>query len=845
MVVNWNWVDTTGGACSMAGANSRFVLEYKKATEPNWKGASQLTPNSADHGVFELYNSENWSRGLVPSGTLLTMFTIDANSLGREPGSQSGVALDAVQYQVRMFAQSDSASCDDTYSAYSTIASVTVLPSNQAPTVASAIADQSVVAEASVTVDISSTFSDPENDALTYAASSNDTSKATVALSGTTLTLTGTGAGSAKITVTATDPYGDSVSDEFDVTVTNNAPTVANAIADQTVNMGSDVTVALETAGSETFADPDSHALTYSATSSDTALATVAVDNAANTVTVTGVAAGAPTITVTASDGYGGTVSDDFIVTVNQGNRAPTVANAVDDQSVAVNATVDVDVSAVFSDLDNDTLTLSVTSSATATATASLTGTTLTLTGVAQGTAQVTLTADDGNGGQASDTFDVTVTSSAPVVANPIADIRISTVISRDIDLTPVFSDPDGDTLTYSASSSDTNLATVSLTGSTLTVSGAFSLGTATVTVTATDTSGASVSDQFEVTVQNTIRPAAPTNLSLVAGVGEITVNWSWADNTGGVCPLTGNRSGFEVEYKKTSLGDDWHLAHDTHPNDVDHGVFELTGPGRGALRQFVIKEGATGNGDGQIGVALDPVDYDVRILAYSGPCEDSSVEPRDPNSDYSAIATTALNNAPTVANTIADQTVQVGSDVSVALETSGSETFTDPDGDTLTYTVASSDTAKATVAVSGATVTVTGVAEGESTITVTADDGKAGGTASTTFKVTVTAATLGFGTQTIADQSWAQFVQITDVTLPQATGGSGALSYSLSPALPAGVSFDTATRVFSGTPSCLPGGNHLYLHRHRRRQHHRQPELQDHRGRGQPGTGGGEADTA
>ncbi|WP_446830455.1 fibronectin type III domain-containing protein [Candidatus Foliamicus sp.] len=803
MVVNWNWVDTTGGACSMAGANSGFEIEYKKATEPNWKLAWQSTANTADHGVFELYNQQNWDRGLAPNGTLLTTFTIDANAEGREPVSQSGVALDAVQYQVRMAANSDSpsSSCDVTSSAYSAIASVTVLPSNQAPTVASAIADQSAVSGVSATVDISSTFSDPDNDTLTYTASSDDTAKATVAVSGSTLTLTGGAPGTAKITVTATDPYGAAVSDEFDVTVTNNAPTVANAIADQTVDVGSNVAVALETTGSEVFADPDSNPLTYSATSGDTAMATVVVDNAANTVTVTGVAAGTPTITVTASDGYGGTVSDDFIVTVNQPNRAPTVANAVDDQSVAVNASVDVDVSAVFNDLDNDTLTLSATSSDTATATATVSGTTLTLTGVATGTAQVTLTAADGNGGQASDTFDVTVTSGAPVVANPIADIKISRVISRDFELTSVFSDPDGDTLTYSASSSATNVATVSLTGSTLTVSGALSLGTATVTVTATDPSGASVSDQFEVTVQNAIQTTAPTIVSLVAGTGQITVTWDWSDNTGGVCLLTGDRSGFEVQYKKTSLGDDWHEGHDTHPNAVDHGVFELIGPGQGSLRQFVIKEGAQGS-PGQIGVALDPVDYDVRLLAYSGPCEDSSVEPREPNSDYSAIATTALNNAPTVANAIADQTVQVGSNVSVALETSGSETFTDPDGDTLTYTVASSDTAKATVAVSGSTVTVTGVAEGESTITVTADDGKTGGTASTTFKVTVTAATLSFGTQTIADQSWTQFVQITDVTLPQATGGSGALSYSLSPALPAGVSFDTATRVLSGTPS-------------------------------------------
>ncbi len=39
-------------------------------------------------------------------------------------------------------------------------------------------------------------------------------------------------------------------------------------------------------------------------------------------------------------------------------------------------------------------------------------------------------------------------------------------------------------------------------------------------------------------------------------------------------------------------------------------------------------------------------------------------------------------------------------------------------------------------------------------------------------------------------------------VTLPAASGGSGTLSYSLTPALPDGLSFETATRVLSGTPA-------------------------------------------
>ena len=87
---------------------------------------------------------------------------------------------------------------------------------------------------------------------------------------------------------------------------------------------------------------------------------------------------------------------------------------------------------------------------------------------------------------------------------------------------------------------------------------------------------------------------------------------------------------------------------------------------------------------------------------------------------------------------------VAVGSDVgvSVPLETSGSEVFTDPNGDTLAYTVSSSDTSKVSAVVDNDanTVTLTGVAAGTATITVTADDGKGGMVASDQFTVTATA---------------------------------------------------------------------------------------------------------
>lgn len=42
----------------------------------------------------------------------------------------------------------------------------------------------------------------------------------------------------------------------------------------------------------------------------------------------------------------------------------------------------------------------------------------------------------------------------------------------------------------------------------------------------------------------------------------------------------------------------------------------------------------------------------------------------------------------------------------------------------------------------------------------------------------------------------------VSDVVFPVATGGDGPLTYALSPALPAGMMFNPATRVFGGTPS-------------------------------------------
>lgn len=86
---------------------------------------------------------------------------------------------------------------------------------------------------------------------------------------------------------------------------------------------------------------------------------------------------------------------------------------------------------------------------------------------------------------------------------------------------------------------------------------------------------------------------------------------------------------------------------------------------------------------------------------------------------------------------------VAVGSIPAVTVEVNGSRRvdaaayFSDPDGDALSYSVASSDPGVARVSVAGSAVTVAGVAKGAATVTVTASDGE-GGTAHQVFAVTV-----------------------------------------------------------------------------------------------------------
>ena len=87
------------------------------------------------------------------------------------------------------------------------------------------------------------------------------------------------------------------------------------------------------------------------------------------------------------------------------------------------------------------------------------------------------------------------------------------------------------------------------------------------------------------------------------------------------------------------------------------------------------------------------------------------------------------------------------------------------------------------------------------------------GDEATLTFTIAVEAdAAPGFGDAAIADRSWSQGRAIRALQLPAASGGNGALSYTLTPDLPAGLSFDASTRQIAGAPTTLqPAASYTY----------------------------------
>ncbi|MDA0746102.1 MAG: PKD domain-containing protein [bacterium] len=392
---------------------------------------------------------------------------------------------------------------------------------NPPPQVVGPLEVRTVNVNETAVLSIGEVFRDPGGNPLTFTAmSSNPDTVRIVEVTGEEVRFTAVASGEAVITVTADNGQGGTAATDVSIRV-NQLPKVETAILQQELTVGGAPFAQDLEAGSKVFVDPEGDALVYSVNTSDQTVVRVAIAGNGQTLEVHPLQAGTATVNVVANDGNGLTSSSFVVVVVSAtpapANQKPEAVGAISDQNLVAGGEAFVrDLVAdpvVFKDSDGDPLTYSAGASDANIVRVGLVGTRLTVTPGGAGTATVSVVAGDGRGGVATLTFAVQVAAPPPenrppTVVGAIPAIKLTigdAAFVRDLAADPVvFGDPDGNRLTYRAQSGDESIASVRLSGTTLTVT-AVTPGQTTVTVVADDGRGGST--PLNIAVQSAPRP--------------------------------------------------------------------------------------------------------------------------------------------------------------------------------------------------------------------------------------------------------------------------------------------------------------------------------------------------
>ena len=529
------------------------------------------------------------------------------------------------------------------------------------------------------------------------------------------------------------------------------------------------------------FSDPDGDALAYTAAASDAAVADAGVEGAA--MTVTAVAKGEATVTVTATDTEGLTATQMFAVTVP--NRAPMSTGAMEERILEVGETAALDLSDYFSDPDGDALAYTATSSDAAVMGVEVSDGALTVTALGKGSATVTITATDTDDESVTHEWVVSAANQAPL---PVGSIEVSAIEVGEtaiLDMSGHFTDPDGDDISYEATSSDAMVASVEVTWNSLSVA-AIARGTATVTVAATDTEGMTAVQEFTVSVPNraplAVGTVEPMEMS-EGGITRLDPSPLFADPDGDALAL-------EAESSRPQIAKAWVASNGVLVRGVKKGTATVTitaedSEGLATTLRFNVRvKGSGGSDPNQPPVVVGNIhtqnleEDDSRMVdasSYFGDPDDDELEFRAGSSDPEVVeatvsgdevdlqvtgtgtatvtvtaedpegleASTAFavavveasdeNRAPAVVGTVAAQTLE--KDGSRTLD--ASTYFTDPDNDDLDFSTRSSDIEVVTVAVSDDQVQLQATSLGTATVTISAED-PGGLDAEQSFVVTV-----------------------------------------------------------------------------------------------------------
>ena len=587
--------------------------------------------------------------------------------------------------------------------------------------------------------------------------------------------------------------------------VNNPAPTIADVLGniDLAVNAQPHT---LNVAAN--FSDPDD-TLTFSVQSDNTA--TASVDVLGNVVTITPIAIGTTTITVTAADTIGQTVTQTFMVSVNAQEADPTdlcsrsadvqarIIAAVSDKN-ACNEITAIDLESITAlNFDGGIATFALNSPLKNGDFAGLTGLTILQ---LQGNSLTTLPADIFSGlsalqglnlrdnqlsalptglfsGLTSLTFlslegnhplpaslpaslfaDVprnaitlptgTTINDIPTTVGTIANITnlVENGSPQTVDVANKFSDT-GDTLTYTVESNNTATATVEVSGSTVTIT-PVAIGTATITVTATDTAGQTAIQTFTVSVVDTT-PVAVPSISISTATVTATVGSAIAD-------ITITSSGGAV---------------------ASYGIAPT-------LPDGLTLDTSNGTISGTPTAVAETITYTITATNSSG--LDTAMVNITVNAAPVAVPSISISSATvtaTVGNAIADITI------------------TSNGGAVASYGIAPTLPEGLTLDPSNGTISGTPTAVAE-TITYTITATNSSGLDTAMVNITVNAAPVAVPSISISSATVTATVgnAIADITIT--SSGGAVASYGIAPDIGNGLLFDTSTGTISGTPTAV-----------------------------------------
>ncbi|MBU2914468.1 LamG-like jellyroll fold domain-containing protein [Reichenbachiella agariperforans] len=333
------------------------------------------------------------------------------------------------------------------------------------------------------------------------------------------------------VTVTATDESGNTAISTATITVSDQ---IAPVVITQ------DLTVNLDEANNITISASDIDNGSYD----NCSIASMTLD----VTSFTDANLGDNTVVLEVSDAAGNIESATATVKVNPSNQAPVVAVEIGDVTMDEDSDMEISIASYFNDPDGDALTYSATSDVSGVV-LSVDSYLLKLSFEADynGNSTITLTADDGKGGSVSTDFNLIV---RPVNDAPVANFTSKTLsavegqaFDLDLVLSDIFSDVDGDALTYSV---DLSIAyswlSMEITDTEISFKGSPTYAdgnkTATITVSASDRSERTAIS-FQIAIETVSE--APSDLALSANsvfenrpAGEVVGNIIVTDNDAG-----------------------------------------------------------------------------------------------------------------------------------------------------------------------------------------------------------------------------------------------------------------------------------------------------------------------